>query len=82
MALTQAVSFQNKNSIHGYRAAPLPTVAETPPPPPPSGPEGNIYFQKYLQAELTIAKYKGATANSDVKIKTDPKTGIRYPYNR
>ena len=64
--LTQAVSFQDKQIIRGDIAEPLTLVSGTPPPPPPSGPEGNIYFQKSLQAELTISKYKGATVNTDV----------------
>ena len=57
-------------------------VAGTPPPPPSSVPEGNFYFQQSSQAELTISKYKGATANADVERKMEPKLGIIYPYNR
>ena len=79
--LTQAVSFQDQKSIHGYRAATLPVVARTPPNIPPSVPEGNIYFQKSLQSESTIVKYKGAKANEDVEIKMGSKKVIRYPYN-
>ena len=73
---------QDQKTIHRDQSAPLHTVAGTPPPPPHSWLEGNIYFQQSSQAELTIAKNKGATANDDVKMKTDPKTGIRYLYNR
>ena len=81
IALAQALLLQDQSFIYGDRAAPLPSVAGNPPPPPPSGPEGNIYFLQYLQAELTIANYKGATANVYVEMKTDLKIGIRYPYN-
>ena len=46
---------------------------------PPKYQASNIYFQKSLQSETTITKYKG---NYGVETNTDPKTGISYPYKK